>query len=104
MCLIDNGEPDSLDLVAAHSCNNPQCVNPHHVRWDTQINNMADKFKDGTLIHGEALSFLTEREVVAMRRLYQSGVLQRRIAEAFDVSPQRVNEIVKGKTWKYCRA
>lgn len=29
-----------LDKVAAHSCNNPLCVNPNHLSWQTQSENM----------------------------------------------------------------
>lgn len=31
------------ELVCAHNCGNSLCVNPYHLRWATQLENMADK-------------------------------------------------------------
>lgn len=36
-----------------------------------------------------------------MLRLVRGGMKQREVARAFDVTPQRVNEIVLGKAWKH---
>ncbi|PTQ64481.1 HNH endonuclease [Sphingomonas sp. PP-CE-3G-477] len=30
------------DKMALHSCDNPRCVNPKHLRWGTQFDNMQD--------------------------------------------------------------
>ncbi len=103
MCSSAHGQPADETYEAAHSCGNAACVNPRHLRWATPLENNADKVEHGTQLHGEAIhnTFLTVREVEAIRHLAASGVVQRRIAEAFNITPQRVNEIVKGKTWKH---
>jgi hypothetical protein len=39
-------------LNALHGpCHKPACVNPHHLSWGTQSQNMLDKRRDGT-VHG----------------------------------------------------
>ena len=38
------GEPVTPDLLALHSCDNPVCCNPDHLRWGTQKDNTQDKF------------------------------------------------------------
>ena len=103
MCEMVHGAAPTPSHQAAHSCRNPPCCNPRHLRWATPQENTDDKVLHGTVRHGEACAntFLSRREVVAIRRLERSGVVQRRIAEAFGVSPQRVNEIVKRKAWKH---
>jgi hypothetical protein len=105
MCLLAHGEPPSAEHQAAHSCGKGHlgCVNPKHLRWATPSENINDQLAHGTMRTGErhAGSYISERDVIAIRRLYANGVVQRRLAEAFDLSPQRVNEIIKRKAWKY---
>lgn len=104
MCEIVNGPPPTDRHEAAHSCGFATCVNPKHLRWSTPKENAADKIVHGTNVFGERRSFLSEREVVAMRYLEASGISQRTIAKAFNVTPQRVNEIVLLKAWKYAES
>lgn len=43
---IANGDFD-LNLHVLHSCNNPACVNPDHLRTGTHTDNMQDKVRSG---------------------------------------------------------
>lgn len=54
VCELAHGAPSSEDLVAAHSCGKGHegCVNPKHLRWATQKENMADKIIHGTAHNG----------------------------------------------------
>jgi hypothetical protein len=36
------GQPKPDGKVACHSCDNPPCCNPNHLRWDTHAGNGAD--------------------------------------------------------------
>jgi len=49
---IHNGYiwPEKLIL---HSCNNPSCVNPNHLREGTQVENMKDRTNSGNAPSGE---------------------------------------------------
>lgn len=108
MCRLAHGEPPTPTSQAAHSCGNGKngCVNPKHLRWMSPSENAIENLVLGSMPTGEkcAHTFLTEREVIAIRRLHIAGVVQRRIAEAFEVTPQRVNEIIKHKAWKHVDA
>src|SRR5687768_6151405 len=53
MCILAHGEPDALRTEAAHSCGNPSCVNPRHLRWASHRENMMDKNRHGTSNIGE---------------------------------------------------
>jgi len=49
MCAAAHGAPPSDDRVTAHSCGNGYggCVNPNHLRWATQAENLSDKIAHG---------------------------------------------------------
>lgn len=47
------GEPIGERNQACHSCNNPSCINPRHLRWATKSENMQDKHIHGTMPMGE---------------------------------------------------
>jgi hypothetical protein len=49
--VIGTGE-DRPDLLALHSCDNPACVNPAHLRWGTQSENMQDALERGRFYRG----------------------------------------------------
>lgn len=108
ICILVHGTPPTPTSQAAHSCGNGHnaCVNPKHLRWMSPTENALENLVLGSMKIGaaHAHTFLSEREVRAIRRLHDCGVVQRRIAEAFSVSPQRVNEIVKLKAWKHLDA
>jgi hypothetical protein len=55
MCMIAHGPPDNDELFALHSCGNGHlaCMNPKHLRWGDQLENMSDAQKHGRLTGGK---------------------------------------------------
>jgi hypothetical protein len=95
-----------------HSCDNPVCVNPHHLRVGSLADNSADKVARGRQPRGAAsgVAKLTEDDVREIRRLaeghvsngrWSTGTTFRAIARRFGVTPTNVGDIVKGKIWKH---
>lgn len=76
MCTLAHGEPESIDLEAAHSCGNGAggCLNPRHLRWETPKGNQAERVSHGTDVRGEknVHAKLTEGDVLEIRR--QQGI------------------------------
>lgn len=50
-----NGEPVPDGLVVRHQCDNPPCINPHHLLVGTHADNIADKVRRGRQARGEML-------------------------------------------------
>jgi hypothetical protein len=48
-----DGRPRPSDgLFALHACDNPTCVNPHHLRWGTRSDNARDAIERGQTFTG----------------------------------------------------
>lgn len=45
ICHIAHGEPPDGKPYALHSCDVPLCVNPDHLRWGSQADNIQDAFR-----------------------------------------------------------
>lgn len=100
--------PIPVEAWILHRCNNPACVNPHHLYLGTPTDNAADRIAAGTnsappIRHGiqHPSSKLNEKQVLEIRQLYQAGgVTQRRLAALFDVSQPAIRNIINRKVWR----
>lgn len=50
MCTLAHGEPPTPKHLASHTCGNGHlgCVNPKHLRWQTNSENQLDRRRHGT--------------------------------------------------------
>lgn len=95
-----------LDIL--HSCDNPSCVNPDHLRMGTHKENMNDRDSRGRSKicpprKGVQSNFakLTDNSVIEIRKCFSMGVKQIDLAVRFNVGASCINSIVKNKTWKH---
>lgn len=90
-------------IVSAHSCGNGHegCVNPKHLRWATQKENIADKKAHGTHQAREkhGMAKLTSKDVERIRSL-RGEMYQWQIAEQYGISQTNVSAIQRGETWR----
>lgn len=102
ICILAHGEPPTPDHQAAHSCGNGDqaCMNPRHLRWATQHQNMADQIDHGTRAHGDSHGRrkLSSRDVEAIRHLGKT-MLQKDVAAQFGISREQVGKILRGERW-----
>lgn len=82
--------PILSDTELDHLCRNRACVNPDHL----------EAVPHHTNARRGSRTILTTEAVREIKRLLGCGVVQRIIAEMFDVSPGTVADISAGRTWK----
>jgi hypothetical protein len=100
---IYNGEiPIGLSIL--HSCDNPSCVNPAHLRAGTCSENIQEAFDKGRkvqpIMFGEKnpKSKLTIEQVRFIKDNPQLG--HKAIADMFGLSPNCIRGVRIGRTWK----
>jgi len=98
-----DGRPVPDGLFARHRCDRPICCNPDHMDVGTQKDNLGDMVRRGRALTGERnpQAKLTEEQVVEIRHLCASGLLQREVAALFGITQTTVSGIVQGKKWKH---
>lgn len=103
---------ENTSLYALHTCDNGCCINPDHLFWGTQTDNMQDMAKKGRSFsqkHPEHIQGiknpsvkLTEEQVKEIYKLAHEGKLtQEEIAKKFDIIHQQVSNIKLKKQWKH---
>lgn len=86
----------SLDgRLALHSCDNPLCVNPDHIRPGTVQDNSDDMVKRGRSMKGARVKRKLSDEDV--RTIRSASGLQREIAAQFGITQGAVSQIKLGK-------
>jgi hypothetical protein len=105
-------------LFAIHSCDNPPCINPEHLREGTLQENSLDCFLKGRKARGErsgphihrstmprgsanAMAKLNEQQVATILSLLANGVGRRQLESDFKISYSTIALIEKRKIWKH---
>lgn len=98
-------------MFVCHKCDNPCCVNPAHLFIGTIQDNNADCVNKGRHItfpnakrpkgSKHALSKLTEKEVMQIKRYIAEGMKDSDIFSLFNVSLSAINHIRIKRTWKH---
>ena len=100
------GQP-APNQEACHSCANPSCINPRHLRWDTRKANMADRRRHGNQSsrkggnNGRAI--LTADDVRVVLRELAAGTTAAELGRRFGVSRDAIYKIKIGKNWSHIK-
>jgi hypothetical protein len=89
--------------VVLHTCDNPPCCNPAHLRLGTQLDNIADRNRKRRTARGERASHarLTADQVRAIRWRHTFGITMRALAAEYGVSSHQIYLIVHRKSWAH---
>lgn len=95
--------PLAPSQVVMHTCDNPSCVNPAHLRAGTHQDNSDDMVEKDRHAYGERTqkSRLTELAVRLIRA--SPDVSLRELAETFNVGLSTVCKVRYGKTWRHVK-
>lgn len=98
--LVSRGPiPDGF--VVCHNCDNTLCVNPGHLRLDSQAGNILESVRKGRKkVWG--LQKLNAEQVQAIRQTYAAGgTTQKQLARTFGIARNTVSQIVNRKCWAH---
>jgi len=87
--------------VIMHSCDNPSCVNPAHLKIGTQIDNIKDRVKKGRCAYYESNGNhkLTMKDAEFIR-YYHGKRTVRELSEFFNVNRKTIQQIQLNKSWQ----
>lgn len=93
---------DIKGKVVMHTCDNPACINPAHLRLGTQADNIADRNAKGRQAKGVTHSSnkLTPDQVLQIRNSKED---RHKLAKLYGVTAQSISDIRLNKTWKHLK-
>jgi hypothetical protein len=104
--------PIPQGLCVCHTCDNPPCVNPHHLWVGTHQDNTLDAHQKGRACltnlkpqRGEknGCAKLTRIQVDEIRASYRRGYTPTntiRLSEKYGVSKKAISRIIRNETWR----
>lgn len=106
LCMADGIEYDDAELSALHQCGNAACINPRHLYWGTQADNMRDRVLHGNHPVGEDCNLNTAINATIARDIYVCCKTGPRgtaalLAEYYGISKALVSLIANGKRWAH---
>lgn len=106
--LMVSGIEVPAHLCVLHSCDNPPCCNPAHLRLGTKGENNTERHAKGRTVlpphsrgESKAQAKLTADQVREMRRLRAEGMSYASIAEGLAVGTRHVWDVVNGRCWQH---
>lgn len=100
-------------LVICHSCANPACCNPRHLRADTPAANTSDMMAAGNSVRGRPEhgkrgeqhhgAKLTAAAIIAIRGELAAGASRPEVAARWKIALSSVGRIARGEAWKHLK-
>ena len=92
------------EIETRHLCNVPACVNPEHLTFGSNADNVRDRNEADRqakgVDHGKAK--LTEEQVIEIRSRYAAGgTTQQALGDEYGVTHQLISYIVRRENWSH---
>lgn len=102
VCQLVYGEP-TPNQQALHSCDNPPCINPDHLRWGTIQENHSEKVKRNRNKGENSTSKLKNSQVYEIKKMMKNGASNSEIMAKFGLSKNIVSNIRCEITWTHIK-
>lgn len=93
--------PIPKDAYLLHSCDNPPCVNPAHLRIGNDRENMRDVLRRGRRGPGIKLNPERVKEIRQMVAGKNDWPMMEALATKFRCKPESIWLVVTGRTWRW---
>jgi hypothetical protein len=99
---LHNG-PIPNGMFVCHKCDNPSCVNPHHLFAGTAKDNMEDAVGKKRNAFGEkhGCAQLSDEKVLDIRKAWAGRLTQEKLAKEYGVTAPVIRAAIYGRTWKH---
>lgn len=99
----ESGPAPFEGAMALHSCDNPPCCNPSHLRWGTAQHNKDDQLLRKGPIAGEAspVATITNEIVATIYRRRLDGFAIDEIADELSIPYTTVENVYTGHSWAH---
>lgn len=102
IALAIDGRPRPEGKCALHSCDNPPCVNPSHLRWGTQLENIGDRVaRDRNGFAAGERNGASKLTWDCVDRIRADTRSSRYAAEEYGVSRVMICNIKSGRAWTH---
>lgn len=91
------GEVRADGLDTCHSCHNPICCNPHHLRFASRLENVREMDEAGRRRTGQTK--LNAKTAAEIRQRIALGATQRELAKEYGVTNSMISMIKTGRRY-----
>ena len=100
---LHTGEAPERAVVSRHTCDNTSCVNPEHLIWGSQGDNVRDAVVRDRIQRGDRhyKAKLTDRIVREIRCRVAKGEKQNALVIEFGLSKSVVSKVVLRRAWRH---
>lgn len=101
--ILSGSIPEDDSLMALHSCDNPPCCNPNHLRWGSAKDNTQDfiERKGGFRGENSPTAIINDEVASGIMRSRVDGLPASMIAKKFGVTKSLVENITRGNAWSH---
>ncbi len=94
-------QTDPADMCVCHTCDNPACVNPHHLWLGTVGDNNTDRCQKGRYDTLFGNYYFPDEVIRDIRERVNQGESRRSVARHMQVSHKTISQIVARKTYNH---
>lgn len=100
---LSNGKFPPKGIIVRHTCDNPLCVNPNHLKTGTTKDNSEDMVKRDRSLRGQKHhnSKIADTDAIQIIELLNKGLYPEEISKKLNIPRTIVSSVKTGKSWAH---